>query len=196
MDIKVDGHIIKSISEMPITHLGKKYTSKLNEKEQTECIKQQLKKDLRKVNRCQPTGRFRCWMVQNMVIRRMMWPLSIYNIAMTKVEVLQQQITASLKRWLKIPKSFSKNCMYSKSTKLRLPYSSLEEEFRVAKARNLVTLENSRDSCIKNAGITIDRGIRLNTPAEIKEAKERLQMQVITGIPNKGKEGIGFRKRK
>ena len=102
----------------------------------------------------------------------MMWPLSIYNIAMTKVEELQKTLTSALKRWLRIPKSFSKECMYSKTSKLRLPFTSLEEEFKAAKARNLVTMEASKDPCIRNAKITVDKGIKQNTPAEIKEAKE------------------------
>ena len=86
--------------------------------------------------------------------------------------------------------------MYSRSAKLRLPFTSLEEEFRATKVRNLVTMESSQDPCIKNAKISVDKGRKLNTPSEINEAKERLQMQEITGIPNKGKEGLGLHKRK
>ena len=57
-------------------------------------------------------------------------------------------------------------------------------------------MEGSLDPCIKNANITVDKGKKLNTPLEISEARERLQMQEITGIPNKGKEGLGLHKRK
>ena len=99
-------------------------------------------------------------------------------------------------RFHKNQRGISKSCMYSKTAKLRLPFTSLEEEFRAAKARNLVTMEESRDPCIKNAKILVDKGRKLNTPREINEAKERLQMQEITGIPNRGKEGLGFYKRK
>jgi len=109
-----------------------------------------------------------------MLIPRMMWPLSIYNIAMTKVEDLQKKITAALKRWLKLPKSLSKACIYSRSAKLRLPYSSLEEEFRSSKVRNLVTMEESKDPCIQNAGIVVGGGRKVDTPSEIREAKSRL----------------------
>ena len=196
MDIKINGKSVTPIQKMPIKYLGKKYTASLNEKEQTDLVAQQLNGDLKKIERCRLPGRYKCWMVQHMLIPRIMWPLSIYNIAMTKVEDLQKKITAALKRWLKIPKSLSKACIYSRSAKLRLPYSSLEEEFRSSKVRNLVTMGESKDPCIQNAGIAVDGGRKVDTPSEIMEAKSRLQMKEITGIPNKGREGLGMQKRK
>ena len=125
-----------------------------------------------------------------MVLIRIILPMTIYNIAMSKLEELQRKITASLKKWLRIPKSFSKDCMYSKSSKLRLPFTSLEKEYKVAKARNYVTFKESNDPCIKHANISVDRGPKSDTPGEVKEAKERLRMKELTGIPNRGREGL------
>ena len=62
-------------------------------------------------------------------------------------------------------------------------------------ARNLVTFQESQDKCIQNAGIVVDGGRKANTPAEVNEAKSRLRMHELVGIPNKGKEGLGMRKR-
>ena len=39
--------------------------------------------------------------------------------------------------------------LYGKTTKLQLPFSSVREEVKVAKARNQVILEDSRDEKIK-----------------------------------------------
>ena len=124
-----------------------------------------------------------------------MWPLNIYNFPLSKIEEMQKKITSALKKWLRIPKSFSTDCLYSNSTKLRLPYSSLTEDYKAAKARNLVTFEQSRDPCIRNAGISVDAGRKANTPAEVKDAKSRLQMAEITGVANKGREGLGMKRR-
>ena len=126
---------------------------------------------------------------------RIMWPLSIYNIPLSKVEDMQKKITKSLKRWLKIPNSLSNTCFYSTTSRLRLPYSSLVEEFKLTKARNLLIFEDSVDPCISNANINVDGGRKADTPAEVKQAKSRLQMQEIIGIPNKGREGLGMRGR-
>ena len=69
----------------------------------------------------------------------------------------QKKITGALDR-LKMLKSFSIDCLYSTPTKLRLSYSSLTEEFKACKARNQVLLDDSKDPCIQNAGISVDAG--------------------------------------
>ena len=65
----------------------------------------------------------------------------------------------------------------------------------MTKARNLLIFEDSVDPCISNANINVDGGKKADTPAEVKQAKSRLQMQEIIGIPNKGREGLGMRGR-
>ena len=75
-----------------------------------------------------------------------------------------------------------------------MPFSSLTEDFKVSKVRNLVTFQESEDPCIKGAEITVDEGRKANTRKEIEEAKSRLRMQEIIGIPNIGREGLGIRK--
>ena len=150
---------------------------------------------MKKIGKCKLPGRYKCWMVQHMLTPRVMWPLSIYNIPMSKVEEMQKRVTRSLKCWLKVPSSLLSTCFYSTTSRLRLPFSSLVEEFKVAKARNLITFEESEDICVRNANINVDGGRKTNTPAEVNQAKTRLKMQEIIGIPNKGREGLGMRGR-
>ena len=83
MELKVNGKLVTPIQEMPIKYLGKKYSASLNEKEQTELVMMQLQRDLKKIDKCKLPGRYKCWVVQHMLIPRMMWPLSICNIAIT-----------------------------------------------------------------------------------------------------------------
>ena len=193
--LKIGGEVITPIQELPIKHLGKQYNETLNEREQIEYTVKQAASDIKKIDRCKIPGRYKAWILQHMMMPRIMWPLSIYNVPLTTVESLQTRITASLKKWLKLPKSLSSACFYSKTTKLKLPYSSLTEDFKAAKARNLVTFQESQDKCIQNAGIVVDGGRKANTPAEVNEAKSRLRVHELVGVPNKGKEGLGMRKR-
>ena len=134
-------------------------------------------------------------MFQHMLLPRLMWPLSIYNVPETAINRIQNRITAHLKRWLGLPKTLSPACLYSRSAKLRLPFTELTEEVRAAKARNLVILEESSDKCIKGAKIEVDGRTKADTPKEVEEAKSRLRMKEITGIANQGNEGLGWRKR-
>ena len=131
-----------------------------------------------------------------MLLPRIMWALTIYNIPESKVEEMQIQITGHLKRWLGFPQSLSTACMYTRSGRLQLPYSQLSEEVKAAKARIYTTFEESEDPCVRGAKLTVDGGRKADTPGRVKEAKFRLRMKEIVGIPNKGKEGLGMNPRK
>ena len=106
-----------------------------------------------------------------MLLPRLMWPLSIYNVPASKVEEIQRMITASLKKWLGLPKSLSVDCLYSNSAKLQLPFTALTEEVKVSKARNLISLNSSEDPCVSNANIEVDGGRAANTPAAVNVAE-------------------------
>ena len=84
--------------------------------------------------------------------------------------------------------------MYSNSAKLQLPYTALTEEVKVAKARNKIILDDSTDPCTSNAGIVVDGGRKANTPADVEDARSRLRMRDIVGVPNRGREGLGLNK--
>lgn len=192
----IEGVPITSIKEKSVKYLGKRYTKEMNEQEQTEEVLKELKSSLKKVERCRVPGKYKSWMLQHMILPRLMWPLTIYNIPWTKVELMQSEITKALKRWLGLPKSLSVECLYSRTGKLQLPYTELTEEVKAAKARLLTTLEESEDPCVRGAGVNVDGGRKADTPGSVKVAKSRLKMQEITGIPNQGREGLGLTPKK
>ena len=193
---EVEGTQITSITEKPVKYLGKIYNKTLKDSEQIEEVLKKLKQELRRIQKSKVPGRYKAWMVQHMLLPRLMWPLTIYNTPESKVEEMQRMITACLKRWLGLPRSLSVECLYSRSTKIQLPFSELTEEVKAAKARIYTTLEESEDPCVRGAEVNIDGGRKANTPLSVKDAKSRLQMVEITGIPNKGKEGVGLNPRK
>ena len=108
---------------------------------------------------------------------------------------MQRWITSSLKRWLKLPKAMSTDVLYADSIKLKLPYTSLEEEVKKTKARSLVMMQQSQDECIRNADINLDAGKKWRASEAVENARSRLRLQEIAGIPNKGREGLGMNHR-
>ena len=101
-----------------------------------------------------------------MLLPRIMWSLTIYNIPESKVEEMQIQITGHLKRWLGFPQSLSTACMYTRS-----------EEVKTAKARIYTTFEKSEDPCVRGAKLPVDGGRKADTSGRVKEAKFRLLMK-------------------
>ena len=193
---QIEGKPVTSVTEKSVKYLGKWYNKTLNDKEQGEEVLSEVKQGLKKIQTTKIPGKYKAWMVQHMLLPKIMWPLTIYNIPESKIAEMQRHITGSLKRWLGLPKSFSVECLYSKSNKLQLPYSELTEEVKAAKARVHVTFQESEDPCVKGTSLKIDGGRKADTPKSVDEARSRLHMQEITGIPNVGREGLGLNPRK
>ena len=76
-----------------------------------------------------------------------------------------------------------------------MQYSELREEVKAAKARVHTAFDESEDPCVK-ASLKIDGGRKADTSRTVYEARSRLRMQEITGIPNVGKEGSGLNPKK
>ena len=95
---------------------------------------------------------------------------------------MQAKITSKLKKWLGLPQSLSTNLLYSKSGMLQLPYSSLVEEAKVCKVRNLAALSTSKDQGVKGAKVNLDAGRKWKASEEHQNAITSLKMQDIAGI--------------
>ena len=119
---QIGGNSITSMTEKPVKYLGKAYNKSSNNQEQAKEVLTELKQGLKKIGKTIIPGRYKAWMVQHMLLPRLMWPLTIYNIPESKVEEMQKLITVHLKSWLGLPRSLSVACMYTKSGKLQLPY--------------------------------------------------------------------------
>ncbi len=59
------------------------------------------------------------------------WPLLVYEVLISTVESFERKISRFLQRWLGLPQSLSNITVYGHYNKLKLPISSLNEEFMV-----------------------------------------------------------------
>ena len=125
---------------------------------QREEVVREVKRTLRKIERCKVPGRYKAWILQHMLLPKLMWPLTIYNVPLTKVNEIQKQLTGKLKKWLGLPRSLSEACLYARTSKLQMPFRELTEEFKAAKTRLLITLQGAEDQCVKGAGVCVDGG--------------------------------------
>ena len=183
---------ITSIKKKPIKYLGKEYDHTLSESKQREQTVTTLTNGLKKIEKTFIAGKYKSWIVQNMLMPRLMWPLTIYGFPQTQVEEMESKITAKLKKWLGIPRSLSTSLLYSKSAVLQLPYTSLVEEVKAARARTQVMLDTSKDECVRNANISLDVGRKWKVTEAVETAKSKLRLQEIAGIANRGREGLGL----
>ena len=124
----------------------------------------------------------------------LIWPLTLYEIPTTAVEVLERTVSKHLRRWLGVPPSFTNIGLYGKTTKLQLPLSSLLEEFKVSKPRLVVTRRDYRDQLIRQAGIETRTGGKWSASQAVEQAETRLRHRDIVGTSCEGRMGLGNNK--
>ena len=77
-------------------------------------------------------GRFKVWLLQFVLLPRLLWPLTIYEIGLSVVEDLKRKVNRYTKG---LPSALSSVSLYSRSACLRLPLRSIVEEYKLSKIR-------------------------------------------------------------
>ena len=190
-NLQVQGEDIPSIMDNPIKCLGKWYDATLQDGENIKRINNQLKEGLKAIDRTGLPGKFKAWLFQNGLLPRLMWPLMLYEIATSAVEGLERSISRHLRKWLGVPPSFSNIGLYGRSNQLQLPLSSLVEEFKVAKARLVMTLKDSQDDMVRRAGVETRTGRKWSASQAVSQAESRLRHKDIVGTTAVGTRGFG-----
>lgn len=145
--------MIPSLADNPTKCLGKWFDDSLSDRNNTGRLQTMVEEGLKKIEKTCLAGKFKAWTFQHSLLPRLLWPLTIYEVPSSTVETLERTINRHLTKWFGLPLSFSSVGLYTTRGQLRLPISSLVEEYKVGKARLLMTLRDSRDIKIRNAGI-------------------------------------------
>ena len=133
------------------------------------------------------------WCIYFGLIPKLAWPLQIYEVSLTKVEIMEQLISKFiLKKWLGVPNSITNVALYSSSTKLKLPTLSLVEEYKLGKARLFQMLHDSCDPLVKNAQPSVITGRKWKAKIAVENAELALRMKEIIGTVANGKAGLGL----
>jgi len=93
-----------------------------------------------------------------------------------------------------VPPSFSSIGLYSRTSKLQLPPTSVVEEFKVVKTRRIMTLKDSKDGKVRNAVVQIRTGRKWSASKAMEDVECRLRHKDIVGIVCRGSQGLGTSK--
>lgn len=75
--------------------------------------------------------------------------------------------------------------------KLQLPFKSLEEEFKVSRAREVVQYRDSSDPKVAKARIQVRTGRKWRAEDAVREAEARLRHRNLVGMVTRGRAGLG-----
>ncbi|KAJ7991222.1 hypothetical protein DPEC_G00295080 [Dallia pectoralis] len=120
-----------------------------------------------------------------------MWPLTIYEVPISKVEKLERVVSSFAKKWLGLHRCFTNIGLYGRGI-LEIPVSSLAEEFKCSKVKLEMTLTESRDPCVSGTASTLVTGRKWNPAAASHQAKTDLRHRDIIGNVQQGRGGLGL----
>ena len=188
--LKLGTATIPSLNEQPVKCLGKWYDGSLRDTENSRKTIHQLQDHLERVDKAPISGRYRAWIFQHGVMPRLTWPMLMYNISMTRVEEMERKASKYLRKWLGVPQSFSSVGLYSKSSMLQLPLASVKEEYKVARVRGQVMLDESNDVRILESQVKLKQSGRWSVQRSIDEARNRILHKELVGTVRQGRRGL------
>ena len=150
-----------------------------------------MNEGLTSIERSGLPGKCKRWCLQFGLLSRLMWPLTVYEVAITHVEAMERKISGMCRKWLGVPRSLTLAALYGHSSKLALPMTSITEEFKVTKAKLHLTLHDSADPVISNVAPEVKFGRKWQAADAVEEAISSLQHKEIVGATQAGRQGLG-----
>lgn len=188
----VAGQRIPSISAEPVKSLGRVFSVSLKDKDQEEAVRMKTRAGIKAIGEAQLPGRFKVWLLQFVLIPRLIWPLTIYEISLPVVEALERCIDRVTRKWLGFPPGLTSVALYGKTTKIRLPLKSIVEEYKVSKIRTQLMINNSEDKTIQESRPMLKSGRKFRADDEIEQATKNLAFEEIRGAIRVGRCGFGW----
>ncbi|KAK0156516.1 Retrovirus-related Pol polyprotein from type-1 retrotransposable element R2 [Merluccius polli] len=182
---------IPMVSEKPVKSLGRWYDSSLKDKEQVEQLRKEVASGLENIDRTLLPGKLKLWCMQYGLLPRLLWPLTLYEVPLSKVEKLERLVNSYVKKWLGLPRCLSSIGLYGKGM-LHLPISSLAEEYKCAKVRLEMMLLDSSDPFVAQAAPILATGRKWTPLAATEQAKAALRHKDIVGRVQEGRSGLGL----
>ena len=100
---KIGGDHIPTIKEEPVKSLGRLYSGNLTDRHEGVLIQKQAEEGLASIQRSNLPGKFKVWCLQFGLYPRLAWPLLIYDVALSRVEIIEQKCSKFIRKWLGLP---------------------------------------------------------------------------------------------
>lgn len=98
---------IPTVMKKPIKSLGRWYDATLKDTKQVDQLRRDTFDGLERIDKSLLPGRLKLWCYQFGLLPWLMWPLTIYEVPVSKVEKLERMISSFIKKLLGIPRCMS-----------------------------------------------------------------------------------------
>ena len=96
----IGGNIIPKVWEQPVKSPGRLYAFPLTDKHRGVEVQRTALEGLHAIEKSELPGKLKAWCFQHGLLTRLLWPLQIYEISLSRVESIQQHINQYLHKCL------------------------------------------------------------------------------------------------
>ena len=189
----IAGEDIPQVSEQGVKSLGRWYEGNLNDKHRGVEVYNKVVEWLKLVDKALIPGNAKIWCCQFGLMPRIMWQLLVYEVAVSRVERIQQKLNVYYRKWLGVPRMVTDLAFYCRSGKLRLPLSSVVEEFKAGKVRLVMMMRESEDQTISGSRPPIRTGRKWRAEEATDEAVAMAKWKEMRGAVQVGRGGVGLK---
>ena len=190
----VGGENIPTVKEEPVKSLGRWYKGTVTDRSQGIEVQKEAEAGIQSIDKTALPGKFKCWCCQFGLFPRLIWPMVIYEVALSRVEIIEGRISRFIRKWLGLPKTLNNSAIYGKNGQLQLPFASIVEEYKAAKVRTVMTLRYSNDPAIQEDPPDVRTGRKWNAEETTSRAIESLHHADIVGSAQDTRQGLGMNK--
>ena len=188
----IAGEPIPTVREQPVKSLGRMYKGNLSDRGQGVEIFKEATNSLKEIDHAKLPGKFKLWCLQFGLYPRLLWPLMMYEVAVSRVEMIEKKCRAYTRKWLGLPRCLNNAALYGKGIPLELPITSIVEEYKAGKVRTVMMLRYSKDQTIRDDPPDVRTGKRWQAEVEVDRAEEALKHKDIVGAVQTGRKGFGL----
>lgn len=192
--VMVAGEEIPSVKQRGVKSLGRWYKYPVSDRARGKEFEKEVEDGLEKIDRSWLRGKWKCWCYHHVLLPKLLWPLLVYEIPLSKVEAMEKRINSFVRKWLGVPRCLSSVALYGRTTMLQLPFVSIVDEFKVGKVRLQLMLRESSDWATKLVEPELYAGKIWSVVEAVNEAESRVRFDEIKGNVQQGKSGLGWRR--
>ena len=98
-DLQSQEKHIPTVKEKHVKGLGRCYKDGLTDTYKEVEVYHQAQKGLRSIDKARLGGKFEVWYLEYEFYPTLLWPLTIYEVAVTRVERIEQQCSVYIRKW-------------------------------------------------------------------------------------------------
>ena len=159
------GEIIPSIHANLVRFLSIDFI--VSDKRSVEKFVTEVLSGLKLTDKSSHKGIHKVWILQNMLIPRLRWPLLIYEISISVVSCIEHKISSILRKWLNVHHSATNICLYSSTSPCPLPLKNLTLILKSTKVSGHLLLRESADNQISKSASQLKCGFWAATEAVV-----------------------------